>query len=88
MRAGLMRQTALPDLPMPFSPGFEVAGTVADVGPGVDPATVGRRVVSATSGGGYAEWRWCPPLRPCPALTPLMTTRLWHCWVRVRRRSV
>lgn len=55
IRAGLMRQTALPDLPMPFSPGFEVAGTVADVGPGVDPAMIGRRVVSATSGGGYAE---------------------------------
>ncbi|MFJ9036873.1 zinc-binding alcohol dehydrogenase family protein [Streptomyces sp. NPDC102406] len=55
IRAGLMRQTALPDLPMPFSPGFEVAGTVAEVGPGVDPAMVGRRVVSATSGGGYAE---------------------------------
>lgn len=55
IRAGLMRQTALPDLPMPFSPGFEVAGTVAAVGPGVDPTTIGRRVVGATAGGGYAE---------------------------------
>ncbi|MBT2413954.1 zinc-binding dehydrogenase [Streptomyces sp. ISL-12] len=55
IRAGLMRQTALPDLPMPFSPGFEVAGTVAAAGPGVDPTTVGRRVVGAPAGGGYAE---------------------------------
>src|SRR6185369_11504831 len=29
IRAGLMR-TALPDLPLPFAPGFEVAGTVAE----------------------------------------------------------
>jgi NADPH2:quinone reductase len=55
IRAGLMRRTALPDLPMPFSPGFEVAGTVVAAGPGVDPATVGGRVVGATAGGGYAE---------------------------------
>jgi NADPH:quinone reductase len=45
IRAGLMRQAGLPELPMPFSPGFEVAGTVADVGPGVDPAMIGRQAV-------------------------------------------
>ncbi|MFC3994536.1 zinc-binding alcohol dehydrogenase family protein [Nocardiopsis sediminis] len=55
MRAGLMR-AMLPDLPLPYSPGFEVAGTVSAVGPGGDPAMVGEQVVGATpGGGGYAE---------------------------------
>lgn len=37
-------------------PGSEVAGTVAEVGPGVDPAWLGRRVWAFTGvGGGYAE---------------------------------
>jgi NADPH:quinone reductase len=40
----------------PLVPGNGVAGTVAAVGEGVDPALLGRRVVSATGGsGGYAE---------------------------------
>lgn len=39
-----------------FVPGSEVAGTVAAVGIGVDPAWVGRRVWAFTgTGGGYAE---------------------------------
>ncbi len=54
IRAGQMR-TVLTDLPLPYTPGFEVAGTVAAVGPGVDPTTVGSRVVATTAGGGYAE---------------------------------
>lgn len=47
----------LPELPT--VPGREVAGTVAAVGPGVDAAWVGRRVVAhlgrTASGGGYAR---------------------------------
>ena len=40
----------------PYVPGNEVGGVVAEVGPGVDPALVGRRVVTGTGGrGGYAE---------------------------------
>ncbi|MFI6264368.1 zinc-binding dehydrogenase [Micromonospora sp. NPDC051006] len=40
----------------PLIPGNGVGGTVTDVGTGVDPALVGRRVVSSTGGsGGYAE---------------------------------
>ncbi|PRY02016.1 zinc-binding dehydrogenase [Allonocardiopsis opalescens] len=54
IRAGLVRDM-LPDLPLPFSPGFEVAGTVAAVGAGADPALAGRRVAAAVFGGGYAE---------------------------------
>ncbi|MGC3858718.1 zinc-binding dehydrogenase [Micromonospora chersina] len=41
---------------LPVIPGNGVGGTITEVGPGVDPALVGRRVVSATGGsGGYAE---------------------------------
>ncbi|MFR9774552.1 zinc-binding dehydrogenase [Micromonospora sp. MS34] len=41
---------------LPLIPGNGVGGTIAEVGPGVDPALVGRRVVSSTGGtGGYAE---------------------------------
>lgn len=41
---------------LPLIPGNGVAGTVAAVGKGVDPALIGRRVVTSTGGtGGYAE---------------------------------
>ncbi|MGY0004218.1 zinc-binding dehydrogenase [Micromonospora sp. I033] len=41
---------------LPVIPGNGVGGTITAVGPGVDPALRGRRVVSATGGsGGYAE---------------------------------
>ncbi|OKJ15842.1 NADPH:quinone reductase [Kitasatospora sp. CB01950] len=41
---------------LPMIPGNGVGGTVAVVGPGVDPALLGRRVISSTGGsGGYAE---------------------------------
>jgi NADPH2:quinone reductase len=41
---------------LPVIPGNGVGGTITAVGPGVDRALVGRRVVSATGGsGGYAE---------------------------------
>ncbi|MBF9128820.1 zinc-binding dehydrogenase [Plantactinospora sp. S1510] len=40
----------------PYRPGVGVAGTVAAVGPGVDPGWVGRRIVAGTGHqGGYAE---------------------------------
>ena len=40
----------------PYIPGDGVAGTVVRVGPGVDPAWAGRRVVALTQGvGAYAE---------------------------------
>ncbi|MGC0311752.1 zinc-binding dehydrogenase [Kitasatospora acidiphila] len=41
---------------LPMIPGNGVAGTVTAVGPGADPALLGRRVVTGTGGsGGYAE---------------------------------
>lgn len=44
-------------LPLPYEPGIEVGGRVAQVGPDADPSLVGRRVVATTVGntGGYAE---------------------------------
>jgi NADPH2:quinone reductase len=52
LRAG----TAPFSLELPAIPGNGVAGVVAEVGPGVDAALTGRRVVSSLGGsGGYAE---------------------------------
>jgi synaptic vesicle membrane protein VAT-1 len=45
-----------PDLPpMPVVPGYEVAGRVDAVGPGVEASWVGRDVVALTRFGGYAD---------------------------------
>ena len=45
-------------VPLPYEPGFEVGGRVDSVGPQVDPALVGRRVVATAIGnrGGYAPY--------------------------------
>ncbi len=39
----------------PFSPGFEVAGTIAALGPGVSGFAVGDRVIAVSGFGGFAE---------------------------------
>ena len=41
--------------PFPFSPGLEVAGTVAALGGGVTKLAVGQRVLALTDAGGFAE---------------------------------
>jgi NADPH2:quinone reductase len=41
---------------LPFTPGFEVAGTIEAVGAGVEHLQVGQRVVASLQGGGYAEY--------------------------------
>jgi NADPH:quinone reductase-like Zn-dependent oxidoreductase len=52
----MARMGLYPDAPEPpCVVGYEVAGTVADVGPGVDGVEVGQRVFSGTRFGGYAE---------------------------------
>ncbi|MFB7780765.1 medium chain dehydrogenase/reductase family protein [Streptomyces bauhiniae] len=39
--------------PFPFVPGYDLVGVVEAVGPGVDPALVGRRVAALTKTGGW-----------------------------------
>lgn len=41
--------------PFPFVPGYDLVGTVAATGPGVDPALTGRRVAALTKTGGWAS---------------------------------
>ncbi|MCL7937133.1 MAG: zinc-binding dehydrogenase [marine benthic group bacterium] len=51
-----------PDAPqLPFVPGYEVAGTVDEVGPGVEGYRVGERVTAVTRFGGYADCVCLPP---------------------------
>jgi NADPH:quinone reductase-like Zn-dependent oxidoreductase len=50
-----MRVGLYPEAPrLPFTPGFEVAGRVTEVGPGVDGYQPGDRVLAVTVFGGYA----------------------------------
>jgi NADPH2:quinone reductase len=59
--------------PLPAIAGREGAGTVAAVGPGVDPARVGERVAFFDAAGSYAERVVLPAARalPVPAELPL-----------------
>jgi NADPH2:quinone reductase len=41
--------------PFPFSPGFELAGEILEIGPGVDHLKAGDRVAAWCDYGGYAE---------------------------------
>lgn len=63
MRLGLYPGTSKP----PFTPGFEVAGTVEAAGAGVDAPRAGERVVAFTfQGGGYADRVTIPAERTMP----------------------
>lgn len=46
--------------PLPFIPGSEVSGTIAELGPGVEGLTVGQRVMAFTTRGGYATTALAP----------------------------
>ncbi len=52
---------------LPFTPGSEVAGTVAEVGAGLEETSIGDRVVALVEAGGYAEYA----VAPARALIPL-----------------
>lgn len=45
---------------LPFTPGSEVAGTVAEVGDGVEDVNAGDRVVTLLGSGGYAAYAVAP----------------------------
>jgi NADPH:quinone reductase-like Zn-dependent oxidoreductase len=68
MRAGLYDTRP----PLPFSPGFEVAGEVVRAGAGVTAWTPGRRVVALIRWGGYARDIVVAErhLFPCPGTLP------------------
>ncbi len=46
--------------PLPFTPGFEVAGTIDSLGAGVTGFTPGQRVLAQLSLGGFAEFAVAP----------------------------
>src|SRR5919202_5864940 len=54
------RNRYLEETPLPFVPGSEVAGVVAEVGAGVDDTEEGDRVVTLLGTGGYAEYAVAP----------------------------
>jgi NADPH2:quinone reductase len=74
---------------LPFVPGSEVAGIVAEVGEGVENVTAGDRVVTLLGTGGYAEYAIAPArsLIPLPegldfdeaAAVPLQGLTAYHC---------
>ena len=55
----------------PTIPGLEVAGEVAAVGEGVDPALLGARVCALVAGGGYAEFCVAPAAQCLPVPSAL-----------------
>ncbi|WP_287931849.1 quinone oxidoreductase [Arthrobacter sp.] len=61
------------DVPFPFTPGAEAAGTVVAVGPGVEEFAVGDRVATAEGRGCYAEYAIFPAQKalPVPSSVPL-----------------
>lgn len=52
--------------PFPFSPGFEVAGEVIELGEGVDALSVGDRVLATANYGGFAEEICVPAMATIP----------------------
>ena len=52
--------------PLPFSPGFEVAGRIVAVGEGVADLAVGQRVMAVVDHGGFAEQVTAPAERVFP----------------------
>ncbi len=51
---------------LPFVPGSEISGVVAEVGEGAEDASVGDRVVTLIGTGGYAEYAVAPAERLIP----------------------
>ncbi len=58
--------------PLPLTPGMEICGTVAALGPGTEGPAVGQRVASFVGHGGFAEYLAVPAARcvPVPEAMP------------------
>jgi NADPH2:quinone reductase len=69
------QRTGLYRVPLPFTPGSEAAGTVVEVGPGVNDVRAGDRVASQSFAGSYAEFALAPAER-LVKLPKGMSTRL------------
>src|SRR5690606_24038728 len=61
--------------PVPFVPGYEVAGRVDAVGPGVTAPAVGARVVALTRFGGYSSRVCIPAAQAIPVPDGLPSTK-------------
>src|SRR3970040_896545 len=59
----IYQRMGLYPMPLPFTPGNEGAGTVAETGPGETEAAVGDRVAYAGASGSYAEFAVGPSSR-------------------------
>jgi NADPH:quinone reductase len=53
-------RSGLYQMPLPFTPGLEIAGTIDAIGPDVTGWQVGDRVATATASGGYAQQALVP----------------------------
>ena len=56
----IYQRTGLYQVPIPFIPGTEAAGTVVEIGPEVTAVTGGQRVASTNFAGAYAEYAVAP----------------------------
>jgi NADPH:quinone reductase-like Zn-dependent oxidoreductase len=57
----MMRYGTYPGMPkLPYSPGYDIVGTIESLGAGVTELTVGTIVVALTVVGGYSEYRCVP----------------------------
>jgi NADPH:quinone reductase-like Zn-dependent oxidoreductase len=91
MRAGLYGTVP----PRPYSPGFEVAGEVAGMGPGVEGWRIGDRIVAGLRYGGYAHdiivpvdrvVRYPDSLAPAEAAAiPVVFLTAWVCLFEAAR---
>jgi NADPH:quinone reductase len=54
------QRTGLYQVPVPFTPGSEAAGTIVEIGPKVNAVTGGQRVASTNFAGAYAEYALAP----------------------------
>ena len=64
-----IRRGRYPDFkgPLPFTPGYELVGTIDAVGPGVSPERIGELVADLCVVGGYAQYA----IRPARFLVPV-----------------